>query len=110
MKYPIYHTQTEKVLFEADIDKIYKNYVSSAKRYAVLWAIENKINLAYADLTHANLSNINLSKLDFTGAKFKGSDLSDAIISGAFFCNADMRGAILDGVNTTGPEFDGAIF
>lgn len=68
----------------------FKNFSSCVER-----AIEEKIDLSYANLRYANLQNINMdgltmTNIDFTGTNLHGANLSECALFQCCFDNADL--------------------
>lgn len=86
-----------------EINELYKDYKEgnlSKKQIKLGWKSFDNINLSYADLSGADLSevslrNSNLSRANLTNANLSYADLSNAILSGANFTGANLEGANL---------------
>jgi hypothetical protein len=66
---------------------------------AVIYCVENKINLSGVDLSGVDLSGANLSWVDLSGANLSWANLSGANLSGANLSGANLSGANLSGAN-----------
>jgi uncharacterized protein YjbI with pentapeptide repeats len=122
--YQIHHTSStakrKKVLFTAPILAAENADESLKKRLAVIWAIEHKVRLAYADLSNADLSGLDLSGVDFTNAIFYGADirgaifvnaiLKDAVLYCLVFSNVNLTNANLSDADMSGADMRGAVF
>lgn len=85
MQYDIYDRYTEEVQFTAEIEADESTPDPWKKRLAVLWAIENNV-----DLSGANLSGINMSGASLIGANLRWANLRWANLNWA-----SLRGARL---------------
>ena len=108
MKYEIRHRLTGTVQFTAEIDCNKTATESVMKGLAVLWAIENRANLRWADLRGADLRGADLRGANLYGANLYGADLYGANLRGADLYGADLRGADLRGANLRGADLYGA--
>ncbi|MEL7408657.1 MAG: pentapeptide repeat-containing protein, partial [Cyanobacteria bacterium J06558_2] len=66
------------------------------------------VNLAGSDLRNANLRKVDLSNVNLTGANLAGADLSRANLTGANLADADLSGANLYGVTASQANFTNA--
>jgi len=92
---------------------IYKSKIATNLREAVIEAIEQQINLSYADLFEANLNNVdftgtNLDKANFSNANLQGAIFTYASLIEADFREANLKGADFHEANLTGANLDGA--
>ena len=81
MKFEIKRRFTGAVKFTTEIEAQEDAPASVKLRLAVLWAIENKVDLSGSDLSGSDLSNCNL----------RGSDLSNYNLSGSNLSGSDLR-------------------
>ena len=65
-----------------------------------------RLNLAYTDLTGANLTCADLTGADLTRANLAGADLTGADLTRANLAGADLTGADLTRANLTGANLD----
>lgn len=68
-------------------------------RDAVVYAKQEGISLAYADLRHLNLRSLDLQGIDFRYADLSGADFRGAILTGTTFSFARVGGAKIDDEN-----------
>ena len=85
------------------IDFLVETEIVGKLKLNLSWA-----NLSNADLSDANLSWANLSNADLSGANLSGTNLSDADLSGADLSGADLSGADLSGTDLSGTDLSGA--
>jgi uncharacterized protein YjbI with pentapeptide repeats len=99
IKYDIKNKYTSTVMFTAEIDCDESSKDPYKKRLAVLWALENNIDLINADLSWADLSKANLSEANLSWADLRWADLSWADLSKANLSWADLSKANLSEAN-----------
>ena len=103
MKFDVHNLYTGEVQFTADIDCAEDASNSTKLRLAILWAVENKTDLKWANLKWANLRGAYLNDANLRGANLSEAYLDDANLSGA-----DLRWANLSGANLRGANLSGA--
>ena len=81
IKFDVLNRYSGEVQFTAEIDCSEDTERSWKLRLSVLWAIEHKANMRYADMSGANMS----------GANMRGANMIGADMSGANMRGADMR-------------------
>ena len=77
MKFEIKRRFTGAVKFTTEIEAQEDAPASVKLRLAVLWAIENKVDLSGSDLSGSDLSNCNLSGSNLSGSDLRDCDLRD---------------------------------
>ena len=92
MKFEIKRRFTGAVKFTTEIEAQKDAPASVKLRLAVLWAIENKVDLSGSDLRGSNLSNCNLRGSNLSNCNLSGSDLRGSNLS-----RSDLRGSNLSG-------------
>ncbi len=100
MKFEIKRRFTGAVKFTAEIEAQEDAPASVKLRLAVLWAIENKVDLRGSNLSGSDLSNCNLRGSDLrdcylSNCNLRGSDLRDCYLSGSDLRGSDLRGSNL---------------
>jgi uncharacterized protein YjbI with pentapeptide repeats len=99
MKYNIQNRHTGEIQFTANF-ACADDFLDPVKiGLAVRWAIENDVNLRYADLRKADLHGANLREADLHGALLSKANLSGANLHGALLSEANLRYANLHGAN-----------
>ena len=101
MKFEIKRRFTGAVKFTTEIEAQEDAPASVKLRLAVLWAIENKVDLSGSNLSGSDLSNCNLrgsnlsdcdlSNCNLSGSDLRGSNLSDCDLSGSDLRDCDLR-------------------
>ena len=97
MKFEIKRRFTGAVKFTTEIEAQEDAPASVKLRLAVLWAIENKVDLSNCDLSGSDLSNCDLSGSDLRGSDLSGSNLSGSDLRGSNLSGSDLRGSNLSG-------------
>ncbi len=77
MKFEIKRRFTGAVKFTTEIEAQEDAPASVKLRLAVLWAIENKVDLSGSDLSGSDLSNCNLRGSNLSGSDLRDCDLRD---------------------------------
>jgi hypothetical protein len=105
------------LLFRAPIPRRVEN-LAQKKRAAVLWAIQEGLDLRDADLLGADLSGLefhgssmrgaSLLRSDLSGANLYRCDLSATCLVGAFLCDANLGRANLRSSDLTNADATGA--
>ena len=95
MKFDILNRFTGAVQFTAEIDCNKDESISIKIGLAVKWAVKNKADLRFANLSSANLSSASLSSADLSSADLRSANLSSANLSSADLSSADLRFADL---------------
>jgi len=113
MQYEIYNRWTGDVQLTAEIDATDDAPRSLKIGLAVKWAMKNRANLSYANLSRADLRGADLSDANLRGANLSYANLSRANLRGAnlSYANlsrADLRGADLRGADLSGADLSGA--
>ncbi len=98
MKVQIKHRYNGNVLFECDVPE---EYSGMAMRHALEEATEAKANIAYANLTRADLTDANLTRADLTYANLTDAKLTDANLTYANLTDANLTDADLTRANLT---------
>jgi len=101
MKFEVRNRYSGEVQFTAEIDCSEDAARSVKLGLAVIWAIENGVNLSGANLSGANLSWANLSGANLSWANLYEANLYEANLSGANLSWANLTRANLSGANLT---------
>ena len=113
MKFEIKRRFTGAVKFTTEIEAQEDAPASVKLRLAVLWAIENKVDLSGSDLRGSNLSNCNLrgsnlSNCNLSGSDLRGSNLSRSDLRGSNLSNCNLSGSDLRGSNLSRSDLRGS--
>jgi hypothetical protein len=104
IQFPIRNRYTGNVQFTAAIAADESAPRAVKVGLAVRWAVQNKANLARADLAGAELTGADLAGAELTGADLDGANLAGADLTGADLDGADLTRANLDGANLAGAD------
>ena len=112
LKFDIKRRWSWEVQFTAVIDCAEDTPDAYKKRLALLWAIENGVDVSlsdftYADLRKTDLRGTQLRECNFRGADFRDADLTDTDFLGSVLRYCDLRGAIIGGSDLFSPRFNG---
>ena len=91
MKFEIKRRFTGAVKFTTEIEAQEDAPASVKLRLAVLWAIENKVNLSNCDLRGSNLRGSDLSGSDLSDCDLSRSNLRDCDLSRSNLRDCDLR-------------------
>ena len=108
MKFEIKRRFTGTVKFTTEIEAQEDAPASVKLRLAVLWAIENKVDLSNCNLSGSDLSNCNLRGSNLSGSNLSGSDLSGSDLRGSNLSGSDLRDCNLRGSNLSGSNLSGS--
>ena len=103
MEFDILNRFTGAVQFTAEIDCNKDESISIKIGLAVKWAVKNKANLRFADLSSADLSSADLSSADLRFANLRSADLRFANLR-----SADLRFANLSSANLRSADLSSA--
>lgn len=106
LKHQIIKNRYDQTLFEGKFHSFQE---------AVETALQDNINLAYANFKQKNLQNITLDDAalphaDFTEANLTGANLSEADLTHAYFDNADLYNTCLAYSDLSACSFNGSHF
>ncbi len=96
MKFEVKNRYSGEIQFTAEITCDKDASTSFKLGLAVRWAIENRANLRYANLSSADLRYANLSSADLSYADLNNADLSSADLRYANLSSADLSYADLN--------------
>ena len=113
MKFEIKRRFTGAVKFTTEIEAQEDAPASVKLRLAVLWAIENKVDLSGSDLRGSDLSNCNLRGSDLSGSDLRDCDLSrsdlrDCDLSRSDLSGSDLRDCYLSDCDLSGSDLRGS--
>ena len=104
MKFEIKRRFMGAVKFTTEIEAQEDAPASVKLRLAVLWAIENKVDLSGSNLSGSDLSNCDLSRSDLSNCDLSRSNLSGSNLSGSDLRGSDLSGSDLSGSNLSGSD------
>ena len=90
MKFEIKRRFTGAVKFTTEIEAQEDAPASVKLRLAVLWAIENKVDLSGSNLSGSDLRGSNLRDCDLRGSDLRGSNLSNCNLRGSNLSDCDL--------------------
>ena len=99
MKIDIKHRFTGAVKFTTEIEAPEDAPASVKMRLAVLWAIENKVDLSNCDLRGSDLRDC-----DLRGSDLSGSDLSGSVLRGSDLRGSNLRDCDLSDCDLSGSD------
>ena len=99
MKFEIKRRFTGAVKFTTEIEAQEDAPASVKLRLAVLWAIENKVDLSNCDLSGSDLSGSDLRDCYLSNCNLRGSNLSGSDLRDCYLSDCDLSGSNLRGSN-----------
>ena len=99
ISFSVFNRLSLQVQFTAEIDCKESETTSIKLGLAVNWAIKNKADLSYANLSYANLRSADLSYANLSSADLSSADLSYANLRSADLSYANLRSADLSYAN-----------
>jgi hypothetical protein len=87
---------------------LFRSYSAETLKDALEQAVQQEINLNWADLDGASLVRASLDGASLVGARLDGASLVGARLDGASLVGARLDGARLDGASLVGARLDGA--